>query len=197
MSDIIKQEVTRTVRKGSKNSLERILGQEQNQNFSDTCIILDASASMGDRIGSLSKWDHLLHAVNVHFEDTDARGIVFSSTADYCDINNPPFLRGNTNMNLAFMLAQKMDTQLNQIIIISDGLPYPVSPEEVIKEAKLCRCKVDCIFIGSDDDRGAEFMKRLADECNGQEFTVNDNPEDIKLLKSVIAGLIPEKCIQL
>ena len=148
-------------------------------------------------ISSVTLWDHLLHAVNIHFKDSQVNCIVFGSIASIEDIENPKKLGGGTNMQLAFRLVnEKLMPGIKNVILISDGLPT-CGEQPIFDECEKGGFKVDCIYIGEDNSRGAEFLKKLSSMFGGKEYTVGDNQDDIKFLKNAIKGFLPERTIQL
>lgn len=209
-TDII---TTDKIRRTSNNiskintSLADIAGINANQQeadiHNDKLLILDASSSMDMRIGSVTKWEHLIHAIEIHFLGSNANCLVFSSSMSTKllapeDISGH-YPGGSTAMDEPFIAAYDKKLQdgtiiseFESIILISDGQPDGGldGQEDVINIALKIKKPVNCIYIGDDNEAGAIFMKKLSKLTNGSSDVVKDNPDDIKLLKTKLAGLL-------
>lgn len=197
MKSIIKTEGKGEVQK-SHNSLERFLGEGKTGGLEDTCVIVDSSGSMSDYVGEMTKWQHLLHALQYHFENTAAKCISFSGSAYFTEIENPQYEGGGTSLGKAFQLC--LNNDFANLIIISDGELH--DEEESLRLARMLAnrgTKGDTIYIGNDNEYGAATMRKIADILGGSQETVDSNKgvEEMKQLKSAIAGFLPEKCIKL
>lgn len=180
------------------NSLEKFLGVNKKGGLEDTCIIVDSSGSMADYVGEMTKWQHLLHALQYHFEDTDAKCISFSGSAFFTEIEKPNYQGGGTSLSKAFQLCLK--EPFSNLIIISDGELH--DEEESIDLAKILAgngTKGDTIYIGNDNEYGADTMRKIARILGGEQTTVDSTKgvEEMKLLTQAFAGFLPEKCIKL
>ncbi len=194
MTNIIKTE--NNVQKGSKNSLEKFLREENSTGLEDTCVVVDSSGSMSDYVGEMTKWQHLLHALQYHFENTNAKCISFSSSAHFTDIENPEYEGGGTSLSPALQMCY----EFSNLIIISDGELHDERSSLIVAE-QLAKngVKGDTIYIGNDTEYGAKTMKKLAKILGGEQQTVDSNKgvKEMKKLKQVFAGFLPERCIKL
>lgn len=202
MKDIIKSETIRKKIGSRARSLESFAGVESSvsgsrRNTNDKVLVIDKSSSMSESVGGMTKWDHLLHAINLHFAGGHAIAVCFDGSPNVQvmhvdDIAHQVRPGGGTAMEYAFQEIHRGNFltggKYKSIIAISDGETY--NEEKAMDAAKTLGVKVDTIYIGEDDTAGCEFMKRLSKETGGGHNTVNDDEQGIRLLESAIAGLL-------
>jgi len=190
---IIKSSAKKLQRAGS--SLERYAGLNKSNNNS-TILVIDKSSSMNENVGSMTKWEHLIHAVNQHFNDDShlciafsCGGITYLTKCLPSELNNVS-PQGGTEMHYAFqyILENNLHEAYESIVVISDGETY--GEDMTIQEAKKLGRKIDCIFIGHEKSDGWRFIRRLAKECDGKSDRVGADKDEIKLLGTKITGLL-------
>ena len=100
---------------------------------------------------------------------------VFSDDVLFCPNGVPIRLNGLTAMNNALRYIKRADGIGIDIVLISDGQPTD-GIQETLKTASTFKQKIDCIYIGSDNERydnyygevsGKEFLKQLAELTGG------------------------------
>lgn len=91
---------------------------------------------------------------------------------------------GGTPMHAAIALAKSYGA--NRLVVISDGAPD--LPGECRIEAQGFGGRIDCVYIGEENDGGHVFLKDLA-QLTGGTCTVDDIGETLKLTSKII-GLL-------
>jgi hypothetical protein len=91
---------------------------------------------------------------------------------------------GGTPLDRAFDFAKASGA--THVVVVSDG--HPDLPDAAMEAARRFGGTVDSFFIGNDFDRGAGFLRRLAEVTGGS--TNLTDLLDPKQLASGIAGLL-------
>jgi hypothetical protein len=158
-------------------------------------VFVDMSYSMDDEVGALSKWKHLLAAMDELFEHDDMPIIAFARTGmrrTLGQLFKGEGPCGNTNMLHAFEMAKNDVPPAKSAFIISDG--EPTSPEQATLDAAVeLGIPFDTFYIGPDDTRynpGLDFMKKLAELTGGKHDNIKADEKGILQLKNKIAGLL-------
>jgi hypothetical protein len=132
-------------------------------------ILADTSTSMDARVGARRAIDILRDVLVMAMQDAPAaRIIAFHSVPNELTGLEPhlanlklPEPCGSTALHLALNLAAK--TNPDRVIVISDGMPDDRLAALRAARALPQPVTIDCLFVGSDDDRDAlGFMQTLA-----------------------------------
>lgn len=90
---------------------------------------------------------------------------------------------GMTNMGAAIQMAIDIGT-VTRCILISDGAPGD-SWDAPVRQAKLGKKVIDCIYIGEPDEHGAKIMKEIAELTGGYFYTVDDMAKFEKAMRDL------------
>ena len=126
-------------------------------------LLVDASGSMADTLATgARKIDELRTVVAMLNETHTVPMISFGSAVDLVrgDIPEPS---GGTPMARALDYAKASGA--THVVLVSDG--DPDNPDDALAAAKRFGGTVDSFFIGQDFDRGAGFLRRLAEMTGG------------------------------
>lgn len=147
-------------------------------------LLVDASGSMSDTLETgARKIDELRKVVAILAETHAVPMVAFGSSVDLVrgDIPEPS---GGTPLDRALDYAKASGA--THVVVVSDG--HPDNPDAAMDAATRFGGIVDSFFIGNDFDRGAGFLRRLA-ELTGGATNLTDLL-DPKQLASGIAGLL-------
>src|SRR5690606_1621795 len=154
----------------------------------DIVILFDHSGSMG---AFLPNGERVWHAAVRALEGVQAANdgrvvlVAFDSIPTLCLSGRPPEPAGGTALGGALRKVKPLDIEGTKFILISDGQPTD-GIEQNIALARTFTCPIDCIFIGSDNDRaGIAFMNRLSEATGGRH---SKGAVDPLLLESHIKG---------
>jgi hypothetical protein len=144
--------------------------------FVDAIVIVDTSASMEVRDVpkselKVSRYDEAceqLRRLQAQLPGKIAV-IAFSSSPVYCPNGHAQFLKGSTNLAAALRLIQPADDCDLRFIVISDG--EPDNEQDCLTIAQAMKTRIDTIYVGPPDGKGADFLRRLAAIHGGQSST--------------------------
>jgi len=87
--------------------------------------------------------------------------IEWSSSHAFCPGGVPgPPIGWTTDMAGVLAFVHRADDTGIKLILISDG--HPDCEQSALNQARLFRSKIDTVFIGPENDPGADFLRRLA-----------------------------------
>lgn len=138
----------------------------------DVVVIVDTSGSMcaRDSRGGKSRFETAcdeLRKLQANMQGKIAV-IAFSDRAMFCPSGTPEFLMSGTNLAGALRFAKIADIPPMRFIVISDG--QPDSEEDALHEAATYQCKIDCVYVGPEDDivGARKFLEKLAGAHKGK-----------------------------
>jgi hypothetical protein len=92
----------------------------------------------------------------------------------------------STNMAGVLAFVKQADDCGIRFILISDG--EPDNEQEALDQARRFKSKIDCVYIGPEGGKGADFMRRLSALTGGQ--SVSQSPREIIQLSQTLTKLI-------
>jgi len=158
------------------------IAKRETQDAAAVVVIADVSGSMrGEKITRLRR------ELGRIWPEIEARLLAFSDNSRWVDgPQDLPEPGGGTDLRGAFETAAKLWP--SEVIVISDGLPQDEAG--ALKAAQLVPGMISVLFVGSDDDqRGADFMQRLA-LIGGGQFARKDLGKNLSIggeLRSMLA----------
>ncbi|HEY4207960.1 MAG TPA: hypothetical protein VGM31_14150 [Puia sp.] len=184
---ILKQAAGRPVSADTKEIASR--HAERKQGDQGVKIILaDISSSMAERVGADSKIELLRKALTqLGLDWTKYKLFAFHSFPQKClDANTIPEPTGSTALHLA--LKECVIFQPQTTLVISDGQPDDAAA--ALKEADNLSGRIDCLYIGPENDVAAiAFMRALAARTGGKVVT-KDIAKEKQLQGSTIRALL-------
>lgn len=189
------------ITRGSLAELAQQSGATLAESFlnADAIVLIDMSGSMsandapparrlelGDSIHGRSRYDaaedelRRLQAGN----PGKVAVVAFSSDVQFVPGGVPPRLGGRTDMAAALRFVLPADGAGVRLILISDG--WPDNPADALAAARQFETQIDCIFIGPEGDKGADFLRQLAQATGGRAFKSNQPG----LLKGAVERLL-------
>lgn len=163
---------------GSIGALARQNNMSLAESFmsADCICICDTSGSMDscDSRGGRSRYDVELEELAGLQRRMPGKIAVlsFSTTTMFCPGGQPDMLGGGTNLAGALDFARVADVPGMRFVVISDGVPD--SQSEALAAARKYKARIDCIFVGPEDDTGSRrFLERLAAASGGQSVTAD------------------------
>lgn len=138
--------------------------------LSDVLLLLDVSGSMNERTKDFStKLDNLKDAISDPSYQ-NCKKVAFTDHA--YEVSNQGvanlYPMGGTNLGGALSYCASFNPK--SILLVSDGMPD--SEAEAIREAKRLGVPINVIYIGPENSRGAEFLKKLSNMTSGKSVTV-------------------------
>ncbi|MHB1131748.1 MAG: vWA domain-containing protein [Chloroflexota bacterium] len=133
------------------------------------CLI-DVSGSMDahDSKGGKSRYDVAVEEL-IKLQATlpgKIAVVAFSDSVQFCPSGVPPFMACGTDLAKALEFVKLADGTV-RFVVISDGMPNEPAP--CLKLAKTFKSRIDCIYVGPEDDRsGAHFLEQLAAASGGK-----------------------------
>lgn len=135
----------------------------------DALILIDVSGSMANPDCSDHRTRYRAACDELEKLQSQLPGkiavIAFSNKPEFSPSGFPRFISGGTNLAAGLQFIKVADGCGIKLICISDG--EPDDSEEALKVAATFESKIDCIFIGPETSRGADFMRRLAAATGG------------------------------
>jgi len=162
-----------TIVKGSLAAISKNENQTVAESFlsCDTLLLVDMSSSMEkkDAKDGISRYEAAEQDVIRLQNKYEGRValVVFSSTVQFCPSGMPIALGGGTDLVQALKFIKPADDCDIKLILISDG--EPGSKEECLRVAKTFESKIDCVFIGPENDiyGGRAFLEKFAKATGG------------------------------
>jgi Mg-chelatase subunit ChlD len=173
--------MTKAIVKGSLDAVAKRENKTLAESFltCDTLLLVDMSSSMStkDAGNGISRYDAAERDVIRLQNKYEGRValVCFSSTVEFCPTGNPIRLGGGTDLEKALKFIRPADDCGIKLIVISDGEPN--EPDKTLETAKMFKSKIDCIFIGPENDvyGGRAFLEKLANVTGG-EFVSSEKP---------------------
>jgi len=138
----------------------------------DVVVIVDTSGSMGARDSRRGESRYHIACEELAKLQVNMPGklavIAFSERTVFCPSGVPEFIAGGTNLAGALKFAKIADIPPMRFIVISDG--QPDSEEDALCEATAYQCKIDCVYVGPEDDivGARKFLEKLANAHKGK-----------------------------
>ncbi len=164
---------TNAIIQGSLSAVAQQSGQSIAESFlaADTVCLVDVSGSM-DSVDSRGGQKRYLVACQelAQLQQTlpgKIAVIAFSNFPQFCPAGIPLYQGGGTDLSAALEFVKIADGTVN-FVVISDGEPN--DPKGCLRVAKSFKSRIDCIFIGPEDDvyGGSQFLRKLAAASGGQ-----------------------------
>jgi len=136
----------------------------------DAIIMVDVSGSMHDHLAEGTRYDKACSELKRLQADLPGKiaVVAFSSHVEFLPAGFPVFQGGMTRMAECLNFCHVADAIKGmRFIMVSDGCPD--NAESALAAAKKYQNKIDCIFIGPEDDyAGRGFLDRLASATGGK-----------------------------
>jgi len=167
--------------KGSLSAISKVENKTLAESFMscDVLILADMSSSMGakDAPGNKSRYDVAEQDI-IRLQETyqgKVALVVFANDVQFCPSGYPIRLGGDTELSKALQFIKPADNCGIKIVIVSDGEPN--NPTEALGIARGFSNKIDCIFVGPENDLrgGRKFLEKLANAAGGS-FVQSDAP---------------------
>lgn len=155
--------------------------------------LVDVSGSMGERAFSgKSKMDCVREAMAPL--DGRVQVIAFSDITYEASCTNIPGPFFGTNLSKAMDLVDTLEPL--HVLVVSDG--YPIAPDYCIAKAAEAVNRdadkayvIDVLYIGPmDDQRGIEFMKKLAEAGHGRYCAFDIANSSPKMLETKVSSML-------
>lgn len=162
--------MTYAITKGSLSDLAQASGAGLAEAFlsADTIILVDTSGSMNSYDGTRdTRYDRACAELARLQANLQGRIAVFafSHTCEFCPGGVPTYFGQGTAMAQALETVHPADGLVDRFVLISDG--YPDNGQDALTQARRFTTRIDCVFIGSEGDAGADFLRRLSDLSGG------------------------------
>lgn len=162
---------------GSLSAIAHLSGGSIAESFigSDVVVIVDTSGSMGQADSRGSKKRYTVACEELAKLQANMPGkiavLAFSENVVFCPGGVPEMIGGGTDLAGALKFARVADVPPMRFIVISDG--QPDDEQAALAEASKFTSRIDCIFVGPEDDYmgGRAFLDRLAKAHSGKSVT--------------------------
>lgn len=162
--------MTNAITPGSLSDLAHRNGAGLAEAFlsADTIILVDTSGSMNSRDGtSQTRYDRACAELARLQANLQGRIAVFafSSSCDFCPGGVPTYFGAGTAMATALETVHPADGLVDRFVLISDGAPD--NALDTLAVARRFTTKIDTVFIGSEGESGADFLRQLSALSDG------------------------------
>lgn len=165
--------MTNAIVPGSLKAISQTTGKSLAESFLSASVILltDMSGSMAshDAPSGKSRFEAAeQEVIRLQKQHPGKIALIsFSDHAVFSPAGIPDRMGGGTNMAGALQYVLPADDTGTQIILVSDGQPN--NEDETLQVARQFKTKIDCIFIGPENDLsgGRAFLERLARATGG------------------------------
>jgi len=178
---------------GSQQDLANQQGKTLAESFlsAEMLILLDNSGSMGqqDTPQGITRVELAQqHLTTLQGKHPGAVALIcFADKVEYSPSGYIIPVGGSTDLTSALQFAKTADGIGLKILLISDGSPN--NEDSALEVAMTYESKIDVIHCGSDsDNRGRDFLKRLAAVTGGQFFKSNNAGELLDNAETLLLG---------